>query len=435
MQQPPWIAVAWAELGQSEVSGAAANPRVVDYFRQLGHNAVSDDETAWCAAFVGACLERAGFSSTRSLMARSYLEWGEPAMEPPAGSIAVLTRGTNASLGHVGFLVGMTDAAVYLLGGNQSNAVSVARFDRNRLLGTRMPTVRAAESAATDRETFDRALAHVLSLEGGWSDDPFDPGGPTNKGITLADYARERRIAVTAENFAALKAELRAIPDRLVRDIYLTRYWRPARCPDLPPPLALMHFDAAVNQGVRGAARMLQEALGVDVDGEIGPITLGAAHTAPLRNTIDAYAEIRRRRYRALTHFWRFGRGWLRRVDATLARSLQTLPSSRSAQETKPMPDPQANFPNGIPSEGPDSKWWGQSMTIWGALLTALSTVLPLLGPILGMTLTVDLIEQLGQDVVLLVQAAGGLIGTIMTILGRMRATTLLERRPVKLKL
>ena len=216
MQQPPWMAVAWAELGQSEVNGAAANPRVVDYFRQVGHGAVTDDETAWCAAFVGACLERAGFSSTRSLMARSYLDWGDRA-EPVTGSIAILSRGGSSSLGHVGFLVGMTDTAVYLLGGNQSNAVTVQRFDRSRLLGTRMPTARATEGAATDRETFDQALAHVLSLEGGWSDDPFDPGGPTNKGITLADYARERRIAVTAENFGALKAELRAIPDRLVR--------------------------------------------------------------------------------------------------------------------------------------------------------------------------------------------------------------------------
>ena len=439
MQQPSWMAVAWAELGQSEVSGPGANPRVVDYFRQVGHSSVGDDETAWCAAFVGACLERAGFASTRSLMARSYLEWGEPAIEPHAGSIAVLTRGTNTSLGHVGFLVGMTDTAVYLLGGNQSDAVGVARFDRRRLLGTRMPTARATESVATDRETFGQALAHVLSLEGGWSDDPFDPGGPTNKGITLADYARERRVAVTADTFAGLKAELRAIPDRLVRDIYLTRYWRPARCPDLPPPLALMHFDAAVNQGVAGAARMLQEALAVDIDGEIGPITLGAALSHPLRSSIETYADIRRRRYRALAHFWRFGRGWLRRVDTTQARASKALPPSSSAQETKPMPDPQANFPNGIPTDSeedtPDTKWWGQSMTIWGALLTALSTVLPLLGPILGVNLTVDLIERLGQDLVLLVQAAGGLIGTIMTILGRMRATTLLERRPIKLRL
>lgn len=437
MQQPPWMAMAWAEFGQSEVSGASANPRILEYFQNVGHSAITDDETAWCAAFVGACLERAGFASTRSLMARSYLEWGEPISEPPAGSIAVLSRGANPSLGHVGFLVGMTDAAIYLLGGNQANAVSVARFDRVRLLGVRAPTERAIQGATQGREAFDQALAHVLSLEGGWSDDPFDPGGPTNKGITLADYARERRIAVTAENFATLKAELRAIPDRLVRDIYLTRYWRPACCPDLPPPLALMHFDAAVNQGVSGAARMLQEALAVDIDGEIGPITLGSAHSRPLRASIERYAEIRRRRYRALAHFWRFGRGWLRRVDATLAQSLQFLPTS-SAQETTPMPDPQANFPNGIPSgapEGPDSKWWGQSMTIWGALITALSTVLPLLGPILGINLTADLVDKLGQNIVLLVQAAGGLIGTVMTILGHMRATTLLERRPVKLRL
>jgi uncharacterized protein (TIGR02594 family) len=432
------MAVAWAELGQSEVSGARANPRIVEYFKQVGHRAVTDDETAWCAAFVGACLERAGFASTRSLMARSYLDWGEPTSEPPAGGIAVLSRGANTSLGHVGFLVGMTDTAIYLLGGNQSNAVSVARFDRSRLLCMRMPSARATQSATADSEAFEGALSHVLTLEGGWSDDPFDPGGPTNKGITLADYARERRVAVTAENFAALKAELRAIPDRVVRDIYLTRYWRPARCPDLPPPLALMHFDAAVNQGVSGAARMLQQALGVDIDGEVGPITLAAARSRSLHASIVTYADIRRRRYRSLAHFWRFGRGWLRRVDATLTRSLASLPQSNPTQETKPMPDPQANFPNGIPtgaSEVPGSKWWGQSLTIWGALLTALSTVLPLLGPILGINLTVDLVEKLGQDIVLLVQAAGGLIGTIMTILGRMRATTLLERRPVKLKL
>ena len=74
-------------------------------------------------------------------------------------------------------------------------------------------------------------------------------------------------------------------------------------------------------------------------------------------------------------------------------------------------------------------------MTIWGALLTAMSTVLPLLGPILGLDLTPDLVQRLGQDLVVLVQALGGVIGTILTILGRARANTLLERRPVRLKL
>ena len=59
MLQPPWMVAAWGELGQSERAGTATNPRIRDYFSEVGH-AISDDETAWCAAFVGACLERAG---------------------------------------------------------------------------------------------------------------------------------------------------------------------------------------------------------------------------------------------------------------------------------------------------------------------------------------------------------------------------------------
>ena len=73
----------------------------------------------------------------------------------------------------------------------------------------------------------------------------------------------------------ALRARLRAIDTATVRKIYHANYWRPASCPDLPAPIALFHFDTAVNQGTGRATRFLQTALGVEVDGEIGPITLG----------------------------------------------------------------------------------------------------------------------------------------------------------------
>ena len=76
-----------------------------------------------------------------------------------------------------------------------------------------------------------------------------------------------------------------------------------------------------------------------------------------------------------------------------------------------------------------DTKWWGNSVTIWGVIVTALSTVLPTLGPLLGLDITADLIRQLGADVVAVVQAVGGLIGTILAIYGRVRATTQIERR------
>ena len=85
------------------------------------------------------------------------------------------------------------------------------------------------------------------------------------------------------------------------------------------------------------------------------------------------------------------------------------------------------------PVEAPATKWWGRSMTIWGVAITALSTVLPTVGPLIGLDITPELVLLLGDQVILALQAVGGLAGTILTIYGRMRATTTLERRQIKL--
>ena len=164
MQQPSWMAEAWRELGQSELPASAHNPRIVAMFDELGYPH-QGDETAWCAAFVGACLERAGISSTRSLRARSYLEWGVATDNPAVGSIVVLERGSDPALGHVGFLVGMTDTATIVLGGNQSNAVTVAAFDRRLVLDFRAPEPQQATQPGNHK--FELALSHVLAMEGG----------------------------------------------------------------------------------------------------------------------------------------------------------------------------------------------------------------------------------------------------------------------------
>jgi hypothetical protein len=77
----------------------------------------------------------------------------------------------------------------------------------------------------------------------------------------------------------------------------------------------------------------------------------------------------------------------------------------------------------------PAPKWWGRSLTIWGAIVTALSTVLPLLGPAFGFSITPELVQQLGDNVVVLAQALGGVAGTVMAIWGRIRATAPIARR------
>ena len=195
---------------------------------------------------------------------------------------------------------------------------------------------------------------------------------------------------------------------------------------------------------VTGAARLLQEAVGAEIDGEIGPETLGKAAARPIAETLAHYAEARRRHYRSLAIFWRFGKGWLARVDRTLAAATRHRSRTASTSTKPPLPrprNPRSKHPMtdttqpATPVAAPDTKWWGQSMTIWGVIITTLSTVLPAFGPLLGLDITAELIRQLGDQIVVVVQAVGGLIGTILAIWGRARATTSLERKQLTMNL
>ncbi|KUO61797.1 MAG: hypothetical protein APF80_00085 [Alphaproteobacteria bacterium BRH_c36] len=436
--QPAWLAEAWRELGQSEIAGPGHNPRITAFFRELGHEAHARDEVAWCAAFAGACLERGGLASTRSLMARSYARFGEPIEEERLGAIAVLSRGNNPAFGHVGFIVGWSKDRIWLLGGNQNDAVSVAGYERSRLVSLRWPGAPLAGFGTVELsppDIFAQALDHVLEMEGGYTDDPHDPGGPTNKGITLATLAAWRKREINPSNRAALIAELKAIASDDVAAIYAARYWRPAGCPDMSASLAFFHFDAAVNHGVTGATRMLQAALGADVDGEIGPLTRQRIDTMPIHKVLAAYAAIRRKKYRALPHFWRFGRGWLRRVDRTLERATGMADGTRKPTERKPETTNQNGDRDMTTTEQGASKWWGQSMTIWGALITAAAAVLPSVGPIIGLDVNAAMVREFGDQVLTASQALIALAGTALTIYGRTRAVLPLARRVINLKL
>jgi uncharacterized protein (TIGR02594 family) len=458
MAQPAWIAGAWADLGVREWSGAADNPRIVAYYRDLGHGTVTHDEVAWCAAFVGASLERASVASTRSLLARSYLGWGHAIDKGRLGAVAVFSRGPDQGAGHVGFYLDRDATRVFVLGGNQSDAVTVTAIESHRLLGLRwpsltMPTDDGPDSGpdfgpvsgpsgtlsvgATPASTlFAHCLAHVLLMEGGWTDDPYDPGGPTNFGITLGTLALHRRVSVDAATVGRLRDALRQISSAEIREIYLARYWTRCRADALAPGLALMHFDAAVNHGVGTAARMLQEAAGAEPDGELGADTLKAIGATDTGLLIQRYADLRRARYRRLGHFWRFGRGWLARVDKTLAAAQRLLTPRMTTPEPKGDQTMTTNTQiiGGSAASG-SAKWWGQSMTVWGALITAASTVVPVLGPVIGIDITPEVVRQLGTQAIQVTQALGGIAGTLMTLYGRFRAVTTLERRAVTVQL
>ena len=125
--------------GTTEGPGPADNPVIMEMYASVGHDWVEHDSVAWCAAFVGHCLERAGIRSTRKLTARSYLDWGVPVevVDAQQGDIGVIPRGSSSWQGHVFFIDRIEGAWVWGLGGNQDDAVNVKRFPVSKLLGVR----------------------------------------------------------------------------------------------------------------------------------------------------------------------------------------------------------------------------------------------------------------------------------------------------------
>jgi lysozyme family protein len=164
------------------------------------------------------------------------------------------------------------------------------------------------ERTGAVRDNFAPSLALVLAHEGGRVDDPRDPGGRTNRGVIQRVYDDWR-----GKHGLPLR-DVWDIDPPEVEAIYRQNYWYPVRGDQLPPGIDYATFDFAVNSGVVRAARTLQRAAGVTVDGMIGPVTLAAVRAADPDRLVDALCSERQRFLEGLPTFARFGRGWTRRV-------------------------------------------------------------------------------------------------------------------------
>ena len=160
---------------------------------------------------------------------------------------------------------------------------------------------------------FDAAMTLIFKHEGGFVDDPHDPGGATNMGIS------NRAHPVDRDHDGDVDAQdARQLTIAEAKSIYRSQYWDACKCGLLPPALALCVFDAAVNQGAGYARKKLQEALGVKVDGAIGPVTLAAAAKNPWQ-TIYKFQAMRLRSYAADRNYGLYGMTWFRRTLETMA--------------------------------------------------------------------------------------------------------------------
>lgn len=144
------VKIALAEYGTKGILGKNSNKQVLKYFRDIGFSGITDDDTAWCTAFMNWCLLQAGYKGTGKLNARSFLTYGSETKKPVLGDIVVLWRDDpNSWTGHVGLFVAMSDTSVWVLGGNQDNMVNIKAFPKSQILSFRtkplsnIPTIQA----------------------------------------------------------------------------------------------------------------------------------------------------------------------------------------------------------------------------------------------------------------------------------------------------
>lgn len=129
--KPAYIVEAEKLSGEREIKGKRHNEKIVELYADSGNAGVTRDEVAWCAAFVGATLRRAGYKSTGSLAARSYESYGRTLPGPQKYCIGVMKWVNSGWRGHVGYVVDFNDKYVWMLGGNQSDRVKISRYSRH----------------------------------------------------------------------------------------------------------------------------------------------------------------------------------------------------------------------------------------------------------------------------------------------------------------
>jgi lysozyme family protein len=161
--------------------------------------------------------------------------------------------------------------------------------------------------------TFEQAFELVLKFEGGYVNDPNDPGGETKFGISKRQYP---------------KLDIKNLTIEQAKEIYWRDYYIPAKCVELEhihPKLAIYHFDTAVNIGIRQAGKILQHAINKQgfnlyIDGILGPITMSTIRKCHIGILLRDYLLHRQLYYKHLTYqkpmLHRFYRGWINRTLA-----------------------------------------------------------------------------------------------------------------------
>ena len=149
--------------------------------------------------------------------------------------------------------------------------------------------------------SFDDAFERLLGHEGRYVNDPKDPGGETNFGVSKRSYP-----AVDIKNLTLQGA----------KTIYYRDFWLPLV--DAHPAIKFQVFDFAVNGGLSTALHKLQTAIGVADDGHWGPVSAAALAAREINDVLLRFNAQRLRFYASTTQWSEYGKGWVLRVAGNL---------------------------------------------------------------------------------------------------------------------
>jgi len=158
------------------------------------------------------------------------------------------------------------------------------------------------------QDNFETSLDFLLKVEGGFVNNPADPGGITNLGVTAKSWASYKGRNTTEK-------EMRNLTKDDVAPFYKKKFWDACKCDDLPSGIDYLVFDFAVNAGPGRSIKTLQKAVGVPEDGSIGPVTLQTIDITDKNDLIAWFSEAKKHFYESLPTFSTFGKGWLNRID------------------------------------------------------------------------------------------------------------------------
>ena len=175
---------------------------------------------------------------------------------------------------------------------------------------------------------FDKCLKMLLVHEGGYVNNPADPGGETNLGVT-------KRVWQEWVGHDVSEKEMRNLTPLMVSPLYKRKYWDACHADELISGLDYCVFDVAVNSGVGRAVKLLQSSVGATPDGGYGSITAALVKKAEENPTrlIELFSAKRLEFMQSLKAFPTFGKGWSRRVAEVKADALAMVQGISQAQQ------------------------------------------------------------------------------------------------------